>query len=165
MLRSESDLPPTRTRAFANRTTLKSKGEPEESQRGIPPTLYRYTKLEYLESILKGDGLFFPKLSSFNDPFDANIFPSFRATKAERRKLYDAVLKSSGMSRAERKQRLRKTKDQVDGDLLEEAHAKTIPETRAECGVLCLAESQRDILMWSHYGDRHTGVCLIRYRE
>ncbi len=132
----------------------------EESLR-IPPLLFRYTKLEYLKPILEGRGLFFPKLSSFNDPFDANIFPSFRATKAERRKFYDAMLKSSGMSRAERKQRLRNTKDQVDGDLLEEAHAKTIQETRAECGVLCLAESQSDILMWSHYGDRHTGVCLI----
>ncbi|MFZ2060641.1 MAG: DUF2971 domain-containing protein [Candidatus Binatus sp.] len=127
----------------------------------MPTLLYRYTKLEYLELILKGRGLFFPKLSSFNDPFDANIFLSFRATKAERRKFYDAMLKSFGMSRAERKQRLRKTKDQVDGDLLEEAHAKTIRETRAGCGVLCLAESQSDILMWSHYGDRHTGVCLI----
>lgn len=132
----------------------------EESLR-IPPLLFRYTKLEHSKPILEGRGLFFPKLSSFNDPFDANIFPSFRATKAERRKFYDAMLKSSGMSRAERKQRLRNTKDQVDGDLLEEAHAKTIQETRAECGVLCLAESQSDILMWSHYGDRHTGVCLI----
>lgn len=45
----------------------------------VPPVLFRYMKFEYLEPILKGRGLFFPKLSSFNDPFDAYIFPSFGA--------------------------------------------------------------------------------------
>jgi hypothetical protein len=133
--------------------------EPDEPQ-GLPTRLFRYMKLEYLEPILTGRGLFFPKLSSFNDPFDANIFPSFKATKAERRKFYDAMLKSKGMNRGERKRRLKETKDRVDDTLMEEAYVKTIGEARAGCGVLCLAESQSDILMWSHYGNGHSGVCL-----
>ncbi len=27
-------------------------------------------------------------------------------------------------------------------------------------GVLCFSESWRSTLMWSHYGDKHTGMCL-----
>jgi hypothetical protein len=101
-------------------------GEREEPQ-GMPTLLFRYMKLEYLEPILKGRGLFFPKLSSFNDPFDANIFPSFKATKAERRKFYDAMLKSKGMNRGERKRRLKETKDRVDDTLMEEAYGGLLP--------------------------------------
>ena len=35
--------------------------------------------------------------------------------------------------------------------------AKTINQQE---GVLCFAEDWRDPLMWSHYGDRHRGMCL-----
>ena len=131
----------------------------EESSR-IPGLLFRYTKLEYLKPILEGKGLFFPKLSSFNDPFDAYIFPRLDATKAECLKFYNAILKSSGLSRASRRQRMRENRGRIDDSLIKEAHTRSIVETRAECGVLCLAESKSDILMWSHYACGHTGICL-----
>lgn len=134
-------------------------GGREEPSR-MPSLLFRYTRLEYLKPILEGKGLFFPKLSSFNDPFDAYIFPRLDATKAECLKFYNAILKSSGISRATQRLRMRENRTRINDSLIKEAHARSISETRAESGVLCLAESKSDILMWSHYARGHAGVCL-----
>jgi hypothetical protein len=35
-----------------------------------------------------------------------------------------------------------------------------ITATKFSHGVLCLSETNRDILMWSHYADSHRGVCI-----
>lgn len=40
---------------------------------------------------------------------------------------------------------------------LENAHKKRILE---ETGVFCLSEIPDHILMWSHYADSHTGICI-----
>ena len=43
------------------------------------------------------------------------------------------------------------------------AFAKTTESLQSNVdasGVLCLSECHDDILMWSHYGDSHRGICL-----
>jgi hypothetical protein len=37
---------------------------------------------------------------------------------------------------------------------------KIVREYSSRCGILCLSEVPDDILMWSHYGDKHQGVVL-----
>lgn len=56
------------------------------------------------------------------------------------------------------------------GDVVDETFARVeaaLPRFHSEirCGlervkILCLSEVNDNILMWSHYADRHTGVCL-----
>src|ERR1700733_7795266 len=29
-----------------------------------------------------------------------------------------------------------------------------------QCGVLCFSRSWQNALLWSHYGDKHRGICL-----
>lgn len=117
-------------------------------------------KLDYLEPILNGRGLYFPKVSSFNDPFDAFIFPRFEAHKSQYLSFYNEMLKSSLLNRAERRRRIKKNRPRIDQSLMETAHTKTLQEVRQQIGVLCLAESRSDILMWSHYAAGHSGVCI-----
>jgi hypothetical protein len=128
----------------------------------VPARLCHYMRLQYLEPILKRSVLFFPKPASFNDPFDSKIFPDFEASVPDRRKHYDAILESQGLSRSERRREIEELSPIIDdGSLFEDAFTQTIEEFGERFGILCLAETNGDILMWSHYADRHAGVCLI----
>lgn len=47
----------------------------------------------------------------------------------------------------------------IKGDVDEQARAEMMKIT-SSMGIFCLSEVNDDILMWSHYANGHTGVCL-----
>jgi Protein of unknown function (DUF2971) len=121
--------------------------------------IFKYTKLDYLPRILEKCELFFPSPVSFNDPFDCQIRPQFDGDLATLRRHYENILKAKGVvGRAERR---RQTKNvQISRSLFEKAFQLTADEIRKTRGVLCFSAINDDILMWSHYADKHSGVCL-----
>lgn len=127
-----------------------------------PPRLYRYTTLERLQGILRDAQLYFPPPSSFNDPFDCKLFPTFEASAHDYQKHMEHVIKEKnpGMSRAERRRLIKEFRPVIGKKLFEEAYRRTL-ERITKFGVLCLSEKWDDILMWSHNADKHTGACLI----
>ncbi|QKE63986.1 DUF2971 domain-containing protein [Aquipseudomonas campi] len=109
-------------------------------------TLYKYcsisteTQLSRALDTLSGK-IYFPTPSKFNDPFElsakVNIFSSPLLTHLNTREKEEV----------QRVFRLR-TPDAVS------------EEWREKIGILCLTEDPLNILMWSHYAQNHTGICI-----
>lgn len=137
-----------------------------------PERFYRYRSLadgkaEFVERTVHYGEIYFPKPSSFNDPFDCRPSFSFEATKAEMTAYYRGLVKkyNSDLNREGRRREARNTIGDWERSprnpktlrYVTELHTKQITEN---IGVLCLSEVHNDILMWSHYADSHRGVCL-----
>jgi len=130
---------------------------------------YRYralnneTALNYLEQTIRSNELFFPKASSFNDPFDCRPVFSFDSNEEEMKRYLKRVTAKNmrGANRLERRSQesgaLRRFQETKARKRLIQTNLHHITE---KVGILCLSELADDILMWSHYADSHRGVCL-----
>jgi hypothetical protein len=104
-------------------------------------TLYKYRSLrgegrEFTRRILEKQTLYYAAPGQFNDPFDCQFQISFEG----------APLTEAGATK------------QDDIRLFCEKWFRN-KENNPVC-VLALSEVNDDILMWSHYADCHTGVCV-----
>ena len=137
-----------------------------------PERFYRYRSLAdgkaaLVERTVHLGEIYFPKPSSFNDPFDCRPSFSFVATKEEMTSYYGRLVKKlmPGLNREQRKSEVRNKLGDWERSprnpetlrRITELHTKQITEN---IGVLSLSEVPDDILMWSHYADSHRGVCL-----
>src|SRR5271163_983822 len=141
--------------------------EPSWPPERVPTRLYRYVSAERAISILTEGKLYFCSPSAFNDPFDCRIRPSFQGSKADFRKfaLLLATDRSPSSPRKVRRAMVRKVRDKLNPVFFEGVFDKWQKEFLDKSGMLCLTENNNDILMWSHYGDGHRGVCLeFEYR-
>jgi hypothetical protein len=109
-------------------------------------TLYKYKPLnEYTMDIIVSDNIYYPKPARFNDPFDTKCF--FRNTS-------EIVNSSRGK--------------EIFGDDDIAAFRKNnrlndiqaFQSELAKFGVLSLAASPQNTLMWSHYANDHKGICI-----
>ena len=131
----------------------------------IPPNLYKYQPFDHyaLINLIKRQ-FYFSKPENFNDPYDCD--PPFEITKAHRTEknitaLYDRVRNWSVDKSSFDKTYLRKEKPnkRFERDYLD----STNPIKRQihdKVGATCFSEKVDDILLWSHYGDKHKGFCL-----
>lgn len=104
--------------------------------------LYSLANMRYLHSVLVGNRLYFTDPSEFNDPFE----------------MVPAIFKSKILKRVNETSK-RISREAVDRLLLE-AWEKHKDQYR-KWGVSCFTEATDNIVLWSHYGDNHKGVCLI----
>ena len=129
----------------------------------LEPPLYRYMRLssdedvEHAEDLLLRNRIYYPPMSSFNDPFEGRINFSFEATEQEKvahvariiqRRL--AIPYNDAKAQAPERIELNEKEgaDRVRGLILN------------DWGVCCLSRSKNDIRMWSHYTDGHKGICI-----
>ena len=126
----------------------------------VKQTLYKYMPaqseeaLERLEAILRGR-IYYSSPASFNDPFEMSA-------------MFDAPSQDEVMAL------LDETGSLVDLHVSKSARAKIYQQVQAtlgtkrvvsrewieSVGVLCLTTSPDDLLMWAHYAQNHTGICL-----
>ena len=155
----------------------------------LPHTLYRYFDYAGARATLETRKLRFSSPFRFNDPFDGQWDPGwvtgsdeflvpFRAAcrrlwtgedeipagfSEESRKQAKAILDHlASLSEAERLAKIESELDEICRQFRDPA--RTIPTRQVKMlnklRVLSLAESRDSLLMWSHYGDHHTGVVL-----
>lgn len=137
-----------------------------------PINFYRYRSLsagaaEHVERTICHSELYFPKPSSFNDPFDCRPSFLFDASDEEIISYYERGIKkhmphlNQEQLRQEVRSKLadweRSPRNPEAIKRVQELHTERITE---QIGVLCLSTENSDILMWSHYADYHRGVCL-----
>ena len=137
-----------------------------------PTHFYKYRSLsgkslELTRKILFENELWFPHPKTFNDPFDTWPTFSFESEPAERFALYKRYYqrvnrdwpesKCSEVARELAERPVVDPQSQAARDHMQNAHMRRV---RDKIGVLCLCERADNILMWSHYGDEHRGVCL-----
>jgi hypothetical protein len=135
--------------------------------------LYKYAALSgHAISSIESGKLWFPYPSTFNDPFDCSVinYAQDYFDKQDRLARRDLRVPTPAAGRGDLTHRtlrkLRKTflASETRRNLtLAEKFQQATAATQAFLhgfGVLCLTETPRSILMWSHYGGQHTGICM-----
>lgn len=133
----------------------------------IPDHLYRYSSLSerrlgWIQKAILESELYFPSPKKFNDPFDCKIPATFKANELKARGHWMKVgkRKDPGISQRELIKMVKKlVKDSgtVAGrKMLNDSLFQSIEKN----GVLSLTEAPTNMLMWSYYGEGHSGIAL-----
>jgi hypothetical protein len=121
--------------------------------------------IDPLKEILLEDRLYFPLPSQLNDPFECRVNSDLEGTFEEKRRFYFTKVKVQfgfGDARACRitDEWLETGKHEgVEFWQNEETELIRLART-SQFRVLCLTPHADNLLMWSHYGNAHRGVCL-----
>src|SRR5262245_38977124 len=92
--------------------------------------------LEYTRRIIEQRRIYYASPRQFNDPFDCQFWVNMDG----------APLSAFGLSKQEEIR-------SFAADFMRE-------ETNKDVAILSLSEVNDNLLMWSHYADCHTGLCL-----
>jgi hypothetical protein len=138
----------------------------------FPKALYRYRSLRRLAKTLEElrDGyVFLNKPAVFNDPFDSALSISWEEA---RKQAMEAILPRYGLdpkvveSIEEKQKELEQQafESLIRGVLLLSYGASASQDLfslfREKVGVSCFACNPNSVVMWSHYADQHTGICV-----
>jgi hypothetical protein len=119
--------------------------------------IYKYVDLDTAEKIIEGHSLKFSSPTTFNDPFDLNnSLIDFSGTKRDFKSLIDQA--KGSMNHSERKKLLNESVKRPEN--IFKAYNQAFNKERETCGISCFSKSFNKTLMWSHYADKHKGVCL-----
>lgn len=129
-------------------------------QRGIdkgtlPNKLYKYREVNKRTiQIIKKLHFYFASPSSFNDPFDCNLFYKQEYTKAEREKVLQEFEANNPPIR------LKEIKKHIGsgGHKFYEFYSEKNKIMVENCGILSLSKTHKNITMWSHYANNHKGI-------
>lgn len=133
-----------------------------------PERLYRYQSLEgdglsHLRATIQQGDVFFADPTSFNDPFECRFSMSVDGTEGQWAEFLcrPDLLEFHGLPPGSRPTPAQKRmwRESLEGSV-DELAEKYRAKLKRDVGVLCLAERNDNLLMWSHYADVHRGVCL-----
>jgi hypothetical protein len=142
-------------------------GKPE-----MPKTLYKYRSWDDKNHrrMLWHNEIYFASPRDFNDPFDSHILLLLERMTHSQQVGYVAhllILQNPGLSQPEARSEAEKQVDQgllTRQDIVKELRKKQ-QEQRDEWGIFTASSDRANILMWSHYADRHRGFCVgLDYR-
>jgi hypothetical protein len=116
-------------------------------------TFYHYTKFETaIDNILMNNTLQFSNPITFNDPFDCN--EKLLKINYNEKILVDTIgnspVKLSRQDRRELKRRFNNPKTFRD----------ILKTERKKYKIACFSRFYDDVLMWSHYAAKHSGICI-----
>lgn len=96
----------------------------------------------------------------FNDPFDMTAAIVFEGSEEERRAFISSKIDRlrPDVSKAARRRRVDELMRDPNG--LETMLRESFRTNMAQVGVTCFTSKARDIVMWSHYAENHTGIAL-----
>lgn len=121
--------------------------------------IYRYINndVKKLETV-KRNLLWMSSPMDFNDPFDCN-FPILKSFSAEE---FHAVMQLGGQALGKEPPRIEvyQSASPTEQSQFIENYIVQFREKIASFGVHCFSEIWDSILMWSHYSDKHRGICL-----
>ncbi len=118
--------------------------------------IYKYVPFDTAEKIINSGSLMFSAPITFNDPFDLNnncIDASFTEKSLKR-----WFRNNKNLTRGQKKILLDQLlKNPKSMDSIVETSLNTF---KAEAGITCFSKTYLNTLMWSHYADKHYGICL-----
>jgi len=122
----------------------------------IPSVLYKYINLENGLKILLDKTIKLSCPESFNDPFDfSNDLLKFKVTKEYATNLVNRNFPYE--TRIERRLKIKKlcTDPNIDSITNDSKNRQKL-----KYRVSCFSGIKNEILMWSHYADKHYGICI-----
>lgn len=138
----------------------------------LPRYLYKYRSLatsddvKHAAEIFEDHILYLATVETYNDPFECRFEFNFRAFDWIKIRKFAAVIqgKYPGISPEEAKEEARKLilgpPRPPTRSIEQTVSAGMVDRVRKEMGVLSLTKKRDPILMWSHYADKHRGICL-----
>ncbi len=140
----------------------------DEWARRIPPVLYKYSpvsgqRLEWIKSLLLDSILYFPAPSSFNDPLDCRVPPTFDASALTIAAHWKRVVRAGLVGKLSRQEERRKIKELILESRTAEGQAslaERLFQSLARNGTACLTRDPTNMLMWSYYAEGHSGVAI-----
>lgn len=114
-----------------------------------PNKLYKYCGTErYVLESLRNDTIWFSQITNLNDPFEFDVFVDTKACAEFNAKIGGELSVVNQM----------KLEHIIKENL---ADLKNIfQDGKRLMGVTCFSEAFDSILMWSHYGKNHSGICI-----
>ncbi|SDS11631.1 Protein of unknown function [Polaribacter sp. KT25b] len=115
--------------------------------------VYHYSNFEIgVEKIILNNNLKFSSPNEFNDPFDCNEdLLKLRITKESAiKQIKDSKQKLT------RNERTRLIKKITNPNTI----SSQMKETKKDYKLACFSEKSDETLMWSHYSDKHRGICI-----
>ena len=135
-------------------------------EKDIPDRFYKYRSLsadsiQYTLDIIENCRLYWPSPLDFNDPFDCSPAHEYRGTLKQKIASANrsAEILGMGKSRKERRQmrmKALKRKPSEITDIMKQSSRNLM----ANISVCSLSKVHNNILMWSHYADSHSGICV-----
>jgi len=129
--------------------------------------LYKYCPIDskdYTKKIITDNELHFSNPVDFNDPFDCRPKFKFHASEDEIKKFFKEYYKENlpQLNREQRRFKVKETmkKKRFENPELNDVIKRSIQNVLNETPICCFSEERKDILMWSHYADKHRGICL-----
>ncbi|GGD30464.1 DUF2971 domain-containing protein [Flavobacterium orientale] len=117
--------------------------------------IYKYVSYETAIKILESNTLNYSSPLSFNDPFDMTT--SFIDCNLDAEDI--ALLFNDLDMPLENKQHMIFLY-QKQPELLSKLFEETFKDEQKNFGISCFSKSYENTLMWSHYSDKHNGICL-----
>lgn len=114
---------------------------------------YKYVDFDTgLYKIIKEKSLKFTNPTDFNDPFDCN---ENLLTHDNNEELINNIFNHSYQNtpRAARRKVIRQVKDQG-------SYSEILKRERENFRLSCFSEKDNEVLMWSHYANKHHGICI-----
>jgi hypothetical protein len=131
--------------------------------------VYKYTRLRNLERIVRAGDVAFPVAGQLNDPFESSIESALLSLRSDYQPIPLDAQKPIMMSRNFGELINPNYHNNADNSYNERIreHNDTLRERerlltlfREQVGVLSLTRSPLNSVMWAHYADNHTGVCI-----
>lgn len=121
----------------------------------LPEKLYKYEPVETLLKILDNGCLKFSVPQDFNDPYDC-----FRGLVTFETSL-EAIKKLRKNARIEETKKKAMLYDMENNpEELSQKLNEILDGLIMKSGITCFSKVFNNMLMWSHYGDKHRGVCI-----
>lgn len=132
----------------------------------VPPFLYKYRPVhgpddQYTRDIIVGNRLWFSAAKAFNDPFDSFPYFSLESTDEQYETYLSRIVNQCmpDAQPAERLDALNLMRSQSRDDIAAAMQGANAPHLE-HLAVCCLSAACDQILMWSHYANAHSGICL-----
>jgi Protein of unknown function (DUF2971) len=124
----------------------------------LPRYLYKYRPIDdNLTKIITGAKLRFSSPLEFNDPFDCKIAVDADNTKQE---IEQFIRRTAQEPMSDKAIRLKAREWYNKPGFLAKHLNEAAIDLVKSIGVCCFAVDSENLLLWSHYGNGHTGVCL-----
>lgn len=127
----------------------------------IPSSLFKYSKVKNVISLLTDDLMFLPKVEDLNDPFECNIFYDLDILVGN---FIDNFIDYSEYvdenTSEEESETISEFLKQQSKEPFEEILYKFEYKFKNQLSVICFTEDNYINPMWAHYADNHKGVCI-----
>lgn len=124
--------------------------------------LYKYVSFESALKILQNNSLMYSLPITFNDPFD--LATDFLDCSISENQVIDMVKNEFVTTDLQKEIIIQYAIS--NPNVLPNAFLERLEHTKSNIGITCFSKSHMKTLMWSHYADKHQGICIgFKFKE